>query len=249
MTDLEQTLVSEEYLEEDGSEESSWITIFADICLLLLVFFVLLFSMSSLNEGKFQQSIVSVSRALGSKDVEHKGLKVGTPDQGALMDQAAQMERVLESQKQVFSDVRTYFTQKGMEGIIGANLDAGKITLRLPGEVLFASGRVELTDEGKRVLGELKDFFIRHSDQQINIQGYTDNVPPAPQSRFRDNWEISSLRAIHVLRFFLEMGMEPERLTATGFADMRPLVPNTNPENRARNRRVEIVLEKMIGEG
>jgi len=248
MTDLDQNLVPEDFPDED-SETGSWITIFADICLLLLVFFVLLFSMSSLNEGKFQQSIVSVSRALGSKDVEHKGLKVGTPNQGALLDQAAQMERVLEAQKQVFSDVRTYFTQKGMEGIIGASLDAGKITLRLPGEVLFASGKVQLTEEGKKVLRDLEDFFIRHSDQQINIQGYTDDVPPSSQSRFRDNWEISSLRAINVLRFFLDMGIKPERLTATGFADMRPLVPNTSPENRARNRRVEIVLEKMIGEG
>ncbi|MFP4167842.1 MAG: flagellar motor protein MotB [Desulfonatronovibrionaceae bacterium] len=246
MTEHDQYRVSEEFIDEDEGD-SSWITTFADICLLLLVFFILLFSMSSVSKGKFQNTIMSVSRALGNENIGFKGMRVGSPDQGALLDQAAQRNRMLEAQKEVFSDFQMYFSQKGSEGIIGANLDAGKISLRIPGNVLFASGEVELTEEGRNVLQDLEDFFIRHSDQQINIQGYTDDVPPASGSRFKDNWEISSLRAINVLRFFLERGLEPERLTATGFADMRPLVPNNTEENRARNRRVEIVLEKMIG--
>ncbi|MFO7817611.1 MAG: OmpA/MotB family protein [Thermodesulfobacteriota bacterium] len=245
MNDSDEYFLTDEEIYED--EEASWITTFADICLLLLVFFVLLYSMSSVNVGKFRHSMMSVSQALGNKDKAYKGIKVGARDQGALLDQATELNRMLEAQKQIFSDARSYVSEKGMEGLIGANLDAGKITLRLPSSVLFDSGKVQVTNEGKKVLLGLKDFFIRHSDQQINIQGFTDNIPPSQASRFRDNWEISSLRAINVLRYFLEQGIEPRRVTATGFADLKPLVPNNSPENRARNRRVEIVLEKMIG--
>lgn len=245
MNDSDEYFLTDEEIYED--EEASWITTFADICLLLLVFFVLLYSMSSVNVGKFRHSMMSVSQALGNKDKAYKGIKVGARDQGALLDQATELNRMLEAQKQIFSDARSYVSEKGMEGLIGANLDAGKITLRLPSSVLFDSGKVQVTNEGKKVLRGLKDFFIRHSDQQINIQGFTDNIPPSQASRFRDNWEISSLRAINVLRYFLEQGIEPRRVTATGFADLKPLVPNNSPENRARNRRVEIVLEKMIG--
>ncbi len=246
MTDNESSLFNEDF-EQEEDPKSSWITTFADVTLLLLVFFVLLFSMSTVNESKFKTSIMSVSQALGSKEKSYKGLKVGQPGQGALLNQAAQRRQMLEAQKKIFSDFQMYFTQKGMEGIIGANLDKGKINLRVPGDVLFDSGEVEISKEGKNVLRDLKDFLIRHSDQKINIQGYTDDVPPSPGSRFKDNWEISSLRAINVLRFFLNQGIEPERLTATGFANLNPLVPNNSPENRARNRRVEIVLEKMVG--
>jgi len=245
MNDSDEYVFTDEEMYED--EEASWITTFADICLLLLVFFVLLYSISTVNVGKFRHSMMSVSQALGNKDKAYKGIKVGARDQGALLDQAEELNRMLEAQKQVFSDARSYVSEKGMEGLVGANLEAGKITLRLPSSVLFASGKVQVTSEGKKVLRGLEDFFIRHSDQQINIQGFTDDVPPSQDSRFRDNWEISSLRAINVLRYFLEQGIEPRRVTATGFADLKPLVPNNSSENRARNRRVEIVLEKMIG--
>jgi len=84
-------------------------------------------------------------------------------------------------------------------------------------------------------------------DQRISIRGFTDDVPPSRNSRFKDNWEISSLRAVYVLRYLMQLGIEQNRLTATGLADLEPLYPNNSSENRARNRRVEIVLEKQVG--
>jgi len=142
--------------------------------------------------------------------------------------------------------VRTFITRKGVEGVVGAVLEEGKITLRVPGDVLFAPGEVELNDKGKQVIGTLKDFLVKSVDQHINIRGFTDDVPPSRQSRFKDNWEISSLRAVYVLRYLMELGLDQKRLTATGLADLEPLYPNNTAENRARNRRVEIVLEKQV---
>ncbi len=233
--------------EEEESEVRAWITTFADIALLLLVFFILLFSFSTLSDQKFQDTILSVRRSLGQADTEEWGLRVQTDTAGVLMDQAAHYRQIVESQKKIFSDIQYYHTQKGLEGVVGAHLDAGTITLRLPASALFGLGQVEVSPEGKKLLQDMKDVFIRHSDQRINIQGHTDNILPRPGGRFQDNWEISALRALNTLRYLMEIGLDPGRMTATGFADLQPLYPNTTEENRARNRRVEFVLEKKIG--
>ena len=146
----------------------------------------------------------------------------------------------------MFSDVKYLQTKKGLEGLVGANFEDGVITIRAPGDVLFAPGEVTLTEKGRAIILEMKDFFTQHPDQTINIRGYTDDHQPGPGSRFRDNWEVSSLRAVNVLRLLMQMGIEPKRLTSTGLADLNPLYPNTTDEYRAQNRRVEFVLEKRV---
>ncbi len=233
--------------EEDESETRAWVTIFADIALLLLVFFILLFSFSTLSDQKFSETIISIKRSLGQQETEEWGLRIQTDTAGVLMDQVVHYRQIIESQKKTFSDIQYLQVQKGLEGIVGAHLDAGTITLRLPSSALFGLGEVELTPEGKKLLQDMKDVFIRHSDQKINIQGHTDNIVPRVGGRFQDNWEISALRALNTLRYLMEIGISPSRMTATGFADLQPLYPNTTDENRARNRRVEFVLEKKIG--
>jgi len=150
------------------------------------------------------------------------------------------------AQKKVFSDVKYLQTKKGLEGLIGANFEDGVITIRAPGDVLFAKGEVNLSDKGREVILAMKDFFAQHPDQTINIRGYTDDMQPVSGSRFRDNWEVSSLRAVNVLRLLMQMGVESKRLTSTGLADMNPLFPNTTDEYRAQNRRVEFILEKRV---
>ncbi|SDN88627.1 chemotaxis protein MotB [Desulfonauticus submarinus] len=234
------------FLKEDNEEPQPWLTTFADLSMLLLVFFILLFSMSTLNQKVFKETILSVRQALGKGEKGTLKIPLGAEGAGVSVDEIRQYREIIEGQKKVFSDLQYFYTEKGLEGIVGAYLESGKIILRLPAQVLFAPGQVELTEQGKKTLIELKDFFIKHPDQKINIVGYTDNIPPKPGGRFKDNWEISALRAINVLRFLLSLGIEPQRLTATGFADLNPVYPNNTPENRAKNRRVEFVLEKMI---
>ncbi len=233
--------------QEEESNESAWLSTFADISLLLLAFFVLLYSMSSVEQEKFNNSFLSVRKALGTEKGGKRALQVKfSDDSGVHMKKAKLLKQLEENQKQVFSEFNFYSAQEGMEGIVGGRIQSGKITIRVPGDVLFASGEVDLTAEGKKVIKKLKDFFVKHNDQTINIKGHTDNVPPRPGARFKDNWELSALRAINVLRYLKDLGIEANRMTATGLADLNPLVPNTNKENRAKNRRVEFVLTKSI---
>jgi len=230
--------------EEDTGHE--WLTTFADLSMLLLVFFVLLYSMSTLDTEKFSETFSSVTQALQGKMDKISTSKITQEEAGVLIDQALMRRQIIESQRKVFAEVKTLQTKKGVEGVISANFEDGVITLRVPGDVMFKSGAIALTPKGVNVIMALKNFFIQHRDQTIKIVGYTDNVRPSSKSRFKDNWEISALRAVTVLRELLKMGIESTRLTATGLAYLNPLYPNTSEEYRAKNRRVEFVLEKRV---
>lgn len=232
--------------DEEEPEGQEWLTTFADLSMLLLVFFVLLYSMSTLDTEKFSETFTSVTKALQGQLQEISTSKITRDEAGVLLDQALMRRQIIESQRKVFAEVKTLQTKKGVEGLVSANFEDGVITLRVPGDVLFKSGQIELSPQGKVLVSQLKDFFIQHRDQTIKIIGYTDNVRPSSRSRFKDNWEVSALRAVSVLRHLLKMGIESTRLTATGLAYLDPLYPNTSAEYRAKNRRVEFVLEKRV---
>ena len=235
---------SPEQDEEDSSNE--WMTTFADLSMLLLVFFVLLYSMSTLDTEKFSETFSSVTQALQGKMQKLSTSRITREEAGVLIDQAIMRRQIIESQRKVFAEVKTLQTKKGVEGLVSANFEDGIITIRVPGDIMFKSGDISLSPKGVQVLATLKNFFIQHKDQNIKVIGYTDNTRPGPNSRFKDNWEISALRAVTVLRELLKMKIEPTRLTATGLAYLNPIYPNTTDEYRAKNRRVEFVLEKRV---
>ncbi|WP_235893934.1 OmpA/MotB family protein [Oceanidesulfovibrio indonesiensis] len=230
--------------EEGGVDE--WIITYADMCMLLLVFFILLYSMSTIDLTRFTDSFTSVRQALGEDGKRATPMRV-EQEEGAIMESVLLQRQLIADQRKVYSEMRTFMNRKGLEGVIGAIFDEGVITLRLPSEVLFEPGKAEISPEGRTVITQLKDVFIQRNDQNIDIRGFTDNTPPPEDSRFKDNWELSAMRAVNVLRILLEEGVEANRLTATGLADMEPIFPNSTAENRAKNRRVEFVLEKRVG--
>ncbi len=233
-------------LDKESEESKEWMITFTDMTLLILVFFIFLFSLSTLNKAKFILSISSVKQALKREKLGPNISPGSLESEGFLIGEEQAIKKILESQKKVYADFNFFFAQHGLEGKVGAKLESGKIIIRVPSKILFPSGKVELTPEGKKILKILKEFFIRHPDEKINICGYTDDTPVSPTSRYKDNWELSALRAVNVLRYLIKLGIDPKRMTATGYGEMNPLYPNTSEENRAKNRRVEFVLEKII---
>ncbi len=233
-------------VQEEDDSDNAWLTTFADLSMLLLVFFVLLYSMSTLDTEKFSETFTSVTQALQGQMDKISTSRITQEEAGVLIDQVMMRRQIIESQRKVFAEVKTLQTKKGVEGLVSANFEDGVITIRVPGDVMFRSGQINLTPKGVKIITTLKNFFIQHKDQTIKIIGYTDNVRPSSKSRFKDNWEISALRAVSVLRQLLKMGIESTRLTATGLAYLNPIYPNTTNEYRAKNRRVEFVLEKRV---
>jgi chemotaxis protein MotB len=119
----------------------------------------------------------------------------------------------------------------------------GKIVIILSGEALFSSGSAALNSGALPNFDQMIQIFDEYPEYTINIKGHTDNIPISTPA-FPSNWELSAIRATTVLKYLVSKGIRPQRLTATGYGDILPLVPNTTDENRNKNRRVEFVLEK-----
>ncbi len=235
-----------------GGVDESWMGTFSDLSLLLLVFFILLFSMSSIDTIMFKSVFGSMRQTFGGADTVDIN-SGGQNDQKekqeneALQEFVRIREELLKAQERVYNAIRSFITTKGLEGQISAVYDQGVITLTVPNSVLFEPGSTNLGADAEPVLNDLLDLFREYREQNINIKGYTDNSPIPPDARFRDNWELSALRSVSVLRWFVDAGISFVRLTATGMGDLHPLYPNDTPKNQARNRRVEFTLERKVG--
>jgi len=117
----------------------------------------------------------------------------------------------------------------------------GKMTVKLKDKVLFASGSTALNKEGKAALNAVAEAFKNLKEKNVIVAGYTDDVP-IKKAAFKDNWDLSTARAVTVVRYLQTQGVPPEILGAAGFSQYRPLAPNDSAQNRSANRRIEIAL-------
>ncbi len=231
--------------DEGGGVDESWMATFADLATLLMTFFVLLYSMSSVDAKKFYATFSSVRDSFGGDQMENvKSVETQEADSQSISAAVESYEAMLEAQRQNFNQIRSFLAQQNLDKTINAVLDEGKIILRIPNEVLFRKGSELLSVEAEKALYALLQIFHNKRDQNINIKGYSDNSPVPADARFHDNWELSALRAVNILRFYLNSGVETHRITATGLGELEPLFPNDTEEHKAKNRRVEFVLEK-----
>lgn len=228
-------------LENDGSD---WIVTYADLMTLLLVFFVLLYSISALNIGKFKLALNSIQRSLGEDKppIEH----IDLPGVNETFEKPIAWDEptgIRSREIEVLNDIRAFIEANGLERNIDVFEENGKIVIRISGAVLFQPGAADLNSAGSAVLKGIVRIIDKFYEFDVNIKGHTDNVPIATK-QFPSNWELSAIRATTVLKYLIQSGIHPERLTATGYGELLPLYPNHSAEGRARNRRVEFVLEK-----
>ena len=239
-----------EELEEDSSP--GWMATFADLVTLLLVFFVLLFSMSTIEVVKAKAVFGSMREAFGGSDNDSDDFSgTLTSDQVdqtslAVMELQRIRQEILKAQDNSFDAIKTYLSKKAVDGEISAVIDEGTITLTIGDGLLFDQGQVELSPAAATSLEPLLDIIRDNREMTVSIKGYTDNNTVPVGARFKDNWELSALRAVNVLRWFIDNGINPLRLTVTGMADLNPLFPNDTPKNQAKNRRVEFSLDRTV---
>jgi len=225
-------------------DEASWLVTYADLMTLLLVFFVLLYSLAFFEKKEYETTLADVKTAAKSHP-EFNGILevIGDPD---FLDKKISLEDLtgLRTRDTALYSALNLMVQKA-PGSEHLSLDArdGKLILTVSGETLFSSGVARLNPSAVPVIDRMIDLFMAFPEYTINIKGHTDNIPISTKE-FPSNWELSAIRATTVLKHLISRGIDPKRLTATGYGDVIPLVPNTTDANRARNRRVEFVLEK-----
>lgn len=118
----------------------------------------------------------------------------------------------------------------------------GKMTVKMKDKILFSSGSAKLGKEGKEALAAVAGVLRDVPDKLIRVEGHTDNVPLGRGDAFATNWDLSTARALAVVRFLQGAGVDPARLAAAGYGEFQPIAANDTPEGRSLNRRIEIVL-------
>lgn len=215
-------------LKKPQEEHDEWMITFADAMTLVLGFFVLILSMSIINQNRFEEVSGAINQGLLKKE-QHQ--------ESPFKDLQADLSKTLLQHK--------IFPTEAIE--IGENY----LKIDLPGNILFATGSAELGLKSHELITAIAADFKRFPlpGFNIEIEGHTDDIP-IKTVRFPSNWELSASRAISVLQVFLQQGVDGNRMKAIGYAQTRPKVPNSdaigNPivENQQLNRRVEIRIAR-----
>lgn len=237
-----------------------WLATFADLMSLLLTFFVLLLSSADMNAKKFKIMAQSMYDALSGVNligtpkaetmfsIDPRAIKSGKKDGKA--DQQMEVndslkKKIIEQSMQQFNAMSQQVSQELNEfqktGMLTVETSGNKILVRYPAEATFAPGSEEVS---KSILASLQRVaqIIKKYGAHVIVAGHTDDIP-INTMRFRSNWDLSAARAVSVAHEILKFGELPSSVVeVVGYADSRPLVANTTPENRSANRRVELTI-------
>jgi len=145
-----------------------------------------------------------------------------------------------------FKDLTAKFQKMISSGKLDVMWRRGKMVVKLPEAVLFPSGSADLSEGGRAAIGEVAAILKDMSSRRFTVSGHTDNVPLGKDDPFRSNWELGSARAVAVLQVLIAKGVPPKNLSASAFAQYDPVASNTTKTGRARNRRIEIILEPQL---
>lgn len=236
--------------EEQGGGAPEWMVTFSDAMTLLMVFFILLFSMSTIDEKK-EQALTSafnnVFNGGGNNPIMGEGVGEDVLMNSGEDTQSAQQSQEEEQQASLLQLLNQIIEQKGLQDYVSVEKVERGVSVILVDSLLFQSGSADLKAESKEVLLDIA-AVLNEIDNQIIIEGHTDNLP-IHTYMFASNWELSTARAVVVTRFLVEnAGVNPTRISAQGYGEFRPIVSNDTAENKARNRRVNIlILNKSEG--
>lgn len=219
-----------------------WIVTFGDMMSLLLVFFILLLSMSSMDTRKVSEAIGSLAGAMsvleGGKQTEISPERImrATPVE-------AQPETVTEVNRvaAVIAEINEIIESQGGQAVTLEEAEGGFI-IQMPASLLFRPGSAVIESDDALLFIKRVALMISKmsNNMDVVVRGHTDNMPIPSESLYKDNWELSTARAVNVTKELINSGVRPARLTAAGHAQYRPIATNTTPEGRARNRRVEL---------
>ena len=162
----------------------------------------------------------------------------------ALREQLATLraiEEEIRDRNRIYEDMIGRFQSLIDGGQVSVNIVRGRMVIQLPQDILFASGSANIGAEGRRTLQEVGSVIAELDDREFQVEGHTDDVPISTE-RFPSNWELSSARALSVVRLLIQAGVDPVRVSGAGFGEFQPVASNDDAAGRRRNRRIEIVM-------
>lgn len=240
---------------EEHDNHERWLVSYADFITLLFAFFVVMYSLSSINEGKYRVVSDSIVQAFRSLSITDRGeqfivppvamapvVRPAPPANAELQEAAEARRRQTTAQMRgMAEEIRRAMGALAQTGEVNVSEGAFGISIEINAALLFASGDATLSAPAAEALRAVAQVLAA-SIFPITIEGHTDSTPIGSW-RFPSNWELSAVRASSVARLFVDSGVLPGRLSVAGYADQRPVADNASEEGRGRNRRVTILLE------
>ncbi|HCZ13856.1 MAG TPA: flagellar motor protein MotD [Accumulibacter sp.] len=242
--------------EEEHDNHERWLVSYADFITLLFAFFVVMYALSSVNEGKYRilsDSMVSAFRNVPVNSAGQLPLVMPTPvpvpvEKPSLASRTQEpvRQKQREKMRNVAKDILAVMAPLVEQGKVRVLETSRGVTIEINDSILFSPGQALLQPQLAKAMQSVAEVLVA-ADFPITIEGHTDDVPIS-NPQFPSNWELSAVRATTVLRLFAAAGIAPRRLTAIGYADTRPVEPNVLADGRARNRRVSILIDSEIPE-
>lgn len=236
-------------VEKDNAER--YLLTYADLMNLLLILFIILYAMSTLQQSKFEQLAASLRAAFGDSAAAAYISQGGAGNSLLNFDTTAPSPVVpssLEEQQMeaVKDTVSKIIEKEKLNGNVEVTIQERGVVISIKEKVLFAPGSADIDPGSKDTVLKIGKVLLEVPGKQIRIEGHTDS-DPINTPRFPDNQELSTARSNSVLRILVkDVGIDPNILSATGYGETRPKVPNTTPENKAQNRRVDIAILRDI---
>ena len=251
---------------EEHENLERWLVSYADFITLLFAFFVVMYSISSINEGKYRVLSDSISSAFtGQPAAAIKPIKMGEPIKAPIKSMISEQakenlarstprpatpppvemsnpgdEQQTRELNSVADEVDSGLKELVDQNIISVKRDKAWVEVEINTSILFGSGSAGLQPAAMPVMRTLAKI-LGEKKYNIQVEGFTDNVPIKTEA-FPSNWELSAARAASVVRVFADDGVSPQRLAAIGFGEHRPITDNSNEDNRKKNRRVRLVI-------
>ena len=215
-------------MEEDEAPDESWLITYADAITLLMAFFVMLLNFSKIDIPSFQNAAAGIKNEIGMGTKEFSPISI------------------------LEASIKDEVTEMQADKVVKTSTNDNGIVIELASSAFYEPGSANIRKEAKPVLQRMAGFLSSkdYLYYNIDVEGHTDD-DPIHTAKFPSNWELAADRATEIVRFFIDMGFDPERMRATSFADTQPKVPNRDadgnpiPENQAENRRVVLRVYPM----
>jgi chemotaxis protein MotB len=247
---------------DSGPSAPLWMLTYGDMVTNLLVFFVLLFSFSTVDVNKWKALVISFTGGPGvigagqnmsqlpedAADLRPEDINLNQmPEQNDQMEKSGQPEEIDDFER-LYRQINDYVVESNLDGQLDIKKSDMQILIRFRDNVIFDSGKADIRPDAVKILGHIAQVLLNYQNEinMVRIEGHTDNVP-IHTGKYPSNWELSTSRAVEVLRYFIENhNFDPFKLSAVGYGEYHPVGENNTEAGRAVNRRVDVVIARAV---
>lgn len=229
--------------QESHGRSERWLVTYADLITLLLIFFIVMYSLGQLDIEKFKYLSQSLSQAMGGGGMVliNGGPSASSGQSGSRPPLPEKDQQDLMTLSDTKEQLTNYIDKSGLQSRVSVSSEDRGIVISFQEEVLFVIGSSELTQQARKIIGQIAPM-LRKVPNYIRVEGHTCNLP-IHSPNYPSNWELSSARATTVVKELINKhSFPPQRLSASAYGEYRPRVPNDTEAHRQMNRRVDIVI-------